>query len=78
MSARAMVIPPGPQLPEGEADGSKLLRQDAGRADVFGKPGARGWRSCTGDEPSALEELLRRYEVRLPLPLPWRHSGLKE
>jgi hypothetical protein len=78
MSARAIVKLPGQQLPAGEEGASNLPLQDEAQSEVLSTPLPEG--SLGGREESArfADELLRRYDILLPMPLPWRHGGINE
>jgi hypothetical protein len=78
MSARAIIIPSGPQLPTSETGASNRLWQEPPPIQAL-SPSAPG--SDVNNSEDATEftnELRRRYELPMPLPLPWPHGGLNE
>jgi hypothetical protein len=74
MSMSARAIATGPEDHSAET----LLREDAAQTRTPGRTMTEGFTYDEDRSSEARDELLRRYEVPLPLLLPWRHGGLNE
>ena len=72
MSARAIAT--GPENHAAEI----LLEEEAAQSSTLGETTREGFPYGEDHSSEAEDELLRRYEVPLPLPSPWRHGGLNE
>lgn len=54
------------------------MREEAAKAETLDGTTTEVFAYGQDDSSEARKELLRRYEVPLPLPLQWYHGGLNE